>query len=286
MNTLLHGKKVLIVGMARSGLSAAELLWKKGAKVAVSDRRSRQELEKEIGFLREREISYEVGAHREESFASADLIVVSPGVSLRLPQLQQAIRTGKEVISEIELASRFLQGKVIGVTGSNGKTTTTSLIGEILKTAGFQVQIGGNIGVALTSLVDRSSTETVNVVELSSFQLEAIPTFRPDVALVLNVTSDHLDRYDSFEAYAQAKLNIFKNQTNFDLAVLNFEDQTLRRPLDAIRSRKFWFSADNEVEQGTYFDGKDTYDCVGNTISKILLLQLRLLGWSRLLLRK
>ena len=257
MNTLLHGKKVLIVGMARSGLSAAELLWKKGAKVAVSDRRSRQELEKEIGFLREREISYEVGAHREESFASADLIVVSPGVSLRLPQLQQAIRTGKEVISEIELASRFLQGKVIGVTGSNGKTTTTSLIGEILKTPGFQVQIGGNIGVALTSLVDRSSTETVNVVELSSFQLEAIPTFRPDVALVLNVTSDHLDRYDSFEAYAQAKLNIFKNQTNFDLAVLNFEDQTLRRPLDAIRSRKFWFSADNEVEQGTYFDGKD-----------------------------
>jgi UDP-N-acetylmuramoylalanine--D-glutamate ligase len=257
MNTLLHGKKVLIVGMARSGLSAAEFLWKKGAKVTVSDRRSRQELEKEIGFLREREISYEVGEHREASFASADLIVVSPGVSLRLPQLQQAIRTGKEVISEIELASRFLQGKVIGVTGSNGKTTTTSLIGEILKTAGFQVQIGGNIGVALTSLVDRSSTETVNVVELSSFQLEAIPTFRPDVALVLNVTSDHLDRYDSFEAYAQAKLNIFKNQTNFDLAVLNFEDQTLRRPLDAIRSRKFWFSTDNEVEQGTYFDGKD-----------------------------
>src|SRR5207247_8463214 len=137
---------------------------------------------------------------------------------------------------------RFLQGKVIGVTGSNGKTTTTSLIGEILKTAGFQVQIGGNIGVALTSLVDRSSTETVNVVELSSFQLEAIPTFRPDVAVVLNITPDHLDRYNSFEAYALAKLNIFKNQTAFDLAVLNFGDPILRKSIHTIRSRKFWFS--------------------------------------------
>ena len=254
---MLYGKKVLVVGMARSGLSAAEFLWKKGAQVNVSDRRSERELEKEIGFLRGREISYEVGEHRERSFASADLIVVSPGVPLRLPQLQQAIGAGKEVISEIELASRFLQGKVIGVTGSNGKTTTTSLIGEILRTAGFQVQVGGNIGITLTSLVDQSSPETVNVVELSSFQLEAIPTFRPDVALVLNITPDHLDRYDSFVAYAHAKLNIFKNQTDFDLAVLNFEDQTLRKSLDTIGSRKFWFSTHNEVEQGTYFDGKD-----------------------------
>ncbi|PYV45624.1 MAG: UDP-N-acetylmuramoyl-L-alanine--D-glutamate ligase [Acidobacteria bacterium] len=254
---MLYGKKVLVVGMARSGLSAAEFLWKRGADVKVSDRRSQQELDKEVGFLKERHISYEVGGHREESFASADLIVVSPGVPLRLPPLQEAIRAGKEVISEIELASRFLQGKVIGVTGSNGKTTTTSLIGEILKTAGFEVQVGGNIGVALTSLVDQSSPETMNVVELSSFQLEAIPTFRPNVAVALNLTPDHLDRYDSFEDYVQAKLNIFKNQTNSDFAVLNLEDQTLRKSLNVIRSKKFWFSTDNEVEQGTYFDGKD-----------------------------
>lgn len=139
---LLAGKNVLVVGMARSGLAAAEFLSERGAKVRVSDKRPEWELETEIKFLHSHEIDYEVGGHREESFLKADLVVVSPGVPLRLLPLQKASQSGKEVISEVELASRFLQGSVIGITGSNGKTTTTTLIGEMLKTAGFTVQVG------------------------------------------------------------------------------------------------------------------------------------------------
>jgi UDP-N-acetylmuramoylalanine--D-glutamate ligase len=257
MNPLHSDTKVLVVGMGRSGLAAAEFLRKRGAQVTVSDKRSPEALVQEIKHLRELEIGCEVGGHCEESFAAADLIVVSPGVPLSLPHLQKSIQTGKEVISEIELASRFLRGKVIGVTGSNGKTTTTTLIGEILKTTGFHVQVGGNIGTALTSLVDHSTPETVNVVELSSFQLEAISTFRPDVAVLLNITPDHLDRYDSFEDYARAKLNIVKNQTSSDFSVLNRDDRFLLRTSETIRAQQYWFSTVAEVEQGTYCDGQN-----------------------------
>jgi UDP-N-acetylmuramoylalanine--D-glutamate ligase len=252
---LLAGKNVLVVGMARSGLAAAEFLSERGARVRVSDKRPERELETEIDFLRRHDIDYEVGGHLEESFLNADLVVVSPGVPLRLSPLQRASQSGKEVISEVELASRFLQGSVIGITGSNGKTTTTTLIGEMLKTAGFTVQVGGNIGTALTSLVDRSTPETITVTELSSFQLEAIPTFRPNVAVLLNITPDHLDRYDSFEDYARAKLSILRNQRSSDFAVLNLDDEILRRPNQSIRSQAFWFSTKSEVTQGTFLEG-------------------------------
>jgi len=252
---LVAGKKVLVVGMARSGLAAAEFLSRRGARVKVSDKRPENELQTELGFLRKHEISYEAGGHVAGSFLDADLLVVSPGVPLRLPLLQEASRSGKEVISEVEMASRFLQGRVIGITGSNGKTTTTTLVGEMLKTAGFPTLVGGNIGTALTSLVDRSTSETITVVELSSFQLEAIPTFRPDVAVLLNVTPDHLDRYDSFEGYVQAKLNILKNQRSSDFAVMNLEDKILNHADDSIRSRAYWFSTKSEVIQGTYLSG-------------------------------
>jgi len=242
MNSSLSGKNVLVVGLARSGLSAAEFARKEGAKVKVSDKRCQRELEKEIQYLQDRGIEYEVGGHSVESFLSADLIVVSPGVPSKIVELQEAIRVGREVVSEIELASRFLQGMVIGITGSNGKTTTTALVGGILRSAGFHVQVGGNIGTPLTSLVGPSTPETFNVVELSSFQLEAIPTFRPDIAVLLNITPDHLDRYDSFEDYAKAKLNIFKNQRQSDFAVLNQDDPFVRQSAESIGSSIFWFS--------------------------------------------
>jgi UDP-N-acetylmuramoylalanine--D-glutamate ligase len=253
---LVTGKKVLVVGMARSGLAAAEFLSKRGARVKVSDKRPGNELETEVEFLRRNDIGYEVGGHVEHSFLDADLVVVSPGVPLKLSLLQKASQSGKEVISEVELASRFLRGRVIGITGSNGKTTTTTLVGEMLKAAGFPTQVGGNIGMALTSLVDRSTPETITVIELSSFQLEAIPTFRPDVAVLLNITPDHLDRYDSFDDYARAKLNILRNQRSSDFAVLNLEDDILRLSGQSIGSRAYWFSTRREVTQGTYVDGK------------------------------
>ncbi len=241
--------------MARSGLAAADFLSKRGARVRVSDKRPEQELRTEIKLLRERGIDYEVGGHAEKSFVTADFVVVSPGVPLSLPLLQKASHLGKEVISEIELASRFLQGRVIGITGSNGKTTTTTLVGEMLKAANFSVQVGGNIGTALSSLVEHSTPETITVIELSSFQLEAIPTFRPGVAVLLNITPDHLDRYNSFNDYAQAKLNILRNQTPSDCAVLNLDDEMLRRFREEVHSKVYWFSTKGEVTRGTYLQG-------------------------------
>jgi len=251
----LAGKSVAIVGMARSGMAAAEFLWTRGAFVALSDSRPAAALESEIRILNERNIRYEVGGHSTELFDSADLVVVSPGVPLSLPVLRHAAQTGKTLIGEIELASRYLRGKVIAITGTNGKTTTTTLIGEILRTGGLPVQVGGNIGTPLVSLVESSAEDTWSVVELSSFQLESAPTFRPDIAVILNITPDHLDRYASFEAYTQAKLNIFENQVSSDFAVLNHEDPNLQNAASKVHSQLFWFSGSHEVKRGTYVSG-------------------------------
>ncbi len=241
--------------MARSGLSAASFLNKMGAIVKVSESRPRRAVESEIRLLEEQEIDYEVDGHLEETFLDADLIVVSPGVPLKILPLRRAMQAGKEIISELELAWRFLKGRIIAITGTNGKTTTTTLIAEILKANGSSVQIGGNIGVALTSLIETSTSETWNVVEVSSFQLEASPTFRPNIAVILNITPDHLDRYNSFDDYIRAKLDMFENQTEGDFAVLNYEDLVLRQASATVRSKVCWFSSKTEVPRGTYFDG-------------------------------
>ncbi len=247
-----EGKKVLVVGMARSGIAVAKFLLAKGALLTVSDRRQRHELEAEIQKLESLGICCEVGGHRPETFMAADSIVVSPGVPLGLPVLRQAAGKGTRIWSEIELASRFLRGRIVGITGSNGKTTTTALVGEILRAAGLRTQVGGNIGVPLTSLIDGSDSESINVVELSSFQLEAVPSFRAHIAVILNITPDHMDRYDSLEAYASAKLNLLRNQTTEDFAVLNREDHLLRRLAATSKPKRFWFSTRSAVEQGSY----------------------------------
>jgi UDP-N-acetylmuramoylalanine--D-glutamate ligase len=255
MNVDFDGKQVLVVGMARSGLAAAELLCRNGAQVKVSDTRSRQQLAREIQKLEKAGLSYEVEGHRLESFLEADVIVVSPGVPFDIPELREAREVGKRILSELELACRFLRGKIIGITGTNGKTTTTLLVGEILKTAGFRVQVGGNIGTALSTLVESSTPETLNVVEISSFQLESIHSFRPDIAVILNITPDHLDRHKNFEDYVRVKLNIFRNQKPSDLAVLNREDPNLSGIPGTIRAETWWFSNRRKVKSGTGLDG-------------------------------
>jgi UDP-N-acetylmuramoylalanine--D-glutamate ligase len=255
MRTGLSGKSVLVVGMARSGLGAVKFLARQGAAVVVSDNRPAEVLGPEIQLLKESRVDWEAGGHTDKVFSKAELIVVSPGVPLTLPVLQSAQEAGKEIISEIELASRYLEGKIIAITGTNGKTTTTTLVGEILKTAGFPVLVGGNIGTPLISLVESSTPQTWSVVEVSSFQLEAVPSFRPHIAVILNITPDHLDRYASFEAYAEAKFQVFRNQTEFDFAVLNQEDPNLQREAERLRSPVLWFSASREVPRGAYFDG-------------------------------
>lgn len=244
------GKRVLVVGMARSGMAAARFLQARGAWVTVSDARDQSRLEPEIRTLQALGIGCEVGGHRLETLLEAECIVVSPGVALDQPVLREAARRGREILSEIELASRFLRGRVVGITGSNGKTTTTTLVGEILESAGFRVQVGGNIGVPLTSLVETSAPDSINVVELSSFQLEAVSSFRAHIGVILNITPDHMDRYPTLAAYASAKLNLLHNQAASDFAVLNREDRLLRDLAEPTSARKFWFSTRVPVDQG------------------------------------
>src|ERR1700722_9894732 len=196
----LKNKRVLVVGLGKSGQAAARFLKSKGARVAVSDARPAT-LIAELPALLDEGISVEAGSHGLLTFRRQDLIVVSPGVPADVPELKQVRAMGMRIIGEMELGAAFLQGEIVAITGSNGKTTTTTLVGEILKASGRPVQVGGNIGVAMSSLVAASTPQTINVVEVSSFQLDGIAQFHPRTALLLNITPDHLDRYASFQSY-------------------------------------------------------------------------------------
>src|SRR5262252_2839518 len=242
----LKNKRVLVVGLGRSGVASAFFLQDHGAKVTVSDSKSEAQLQSEIAALLDRGVSIETGRHGERTFRDQDLIVVSPGVPTDQPQLQQARTLGIPVIGEVELAFRFLQGKVIAITGSNGKTTTTTLVGEVLaeagKTTGKKTLVGGNIGTPVIALASQSTPDTLTVLEISSFQLETIQQFRPWIAAILNITPDHLDRHRTFQAYVDAKARMFENQHAGDFAVLNADDSTCMALEDKVKSSLHWFS--------------------------------------------
>ena len=248
----LNNKRVLVVGLGKSGVASALFLKNHGARVTVSDTKSGDELRNEIPVLLDHGITVETGGHGERTFRGQDLIVVSPGVPVDAPPLVQARALGESVIGEIELAAQFLPGPIVAITGSNGKTTTTTLTGEIMTAAGFPALVGGNIGTPAISLAERAKPETVIVLEVSSFQLETIKTFRPRVAVVLNVTPDHLDRHRTFEAYVDAKARIFENQQASDFAVLNADDPTCVAMAARTKSQVFWFSRQKEVQQGAW----------------------------------
>jgi len=248
----LNGKRVLVVGLGKSGVASALFLKKHGAKVTVSDTKSGDELRNEIPILLDNGITVETGGHGERTFRGQDLIVVSPGVPVDAPPLVQARSAGESVIGEIELAAQFLPGPIVAITGSNGKTTTTTLAGEIMNAAGFSTLVGGNIGTPAISLAERAKPETVIVLEVSSFQLETIQTFRPKVAVILNVTPDHLDRHRTFEVYADAKARIFENQHASDFTVLNADDPTCVSMASRTKAQVFWFSRQREVQQGAW----------------------------------
>ena len=248
----LNTKRVLVVGLGKSGVASALFMKAHGAKVTVSDTKSGDELRNEIPVLLDHGITVETGGHGDRTFRGQDLIVVSPGVPVDAPPLVQARALGEAVIGEIELAAQFLPGPIVAITGSNGKTTTTTLTGEIMTAAGFPALVGGNIGTPAISLAERAKPETVIVLEVSSFQLETIQTFRPRVAVVLNVTPDHLDRHRTFEIYAGAKARIFENQQASDFAVLNADDPTCVAMGSRARAQVFWFSRSKEVQQGAW----------------------------------
>lgn len=254
------GKRVLIVGLARSGRAAARCFARRGAIVTVTDTRQPWTFGEEIRELMALKMGLELGQHREETFLHQDLIVISPGVFPEPPALRAARQQGIPIVPEVEAASWFLESCLVGITGSNGKTTTTALLGKILEASGYQTFVGGNIGQALISAVDRVFRDAVVVAELSSFQLEHIRDFRARVAVLLNLTPNHLDRHVSFEAYLRAKAQIFRNQTAEDLAVLNADDPTVMSLAAEIPSRKIFFSRKQNLPAGVFVaDGTIRY---------------------------
>ena len=248
----LKGKKVLVVGLGKSGLAAALFLRHQGAQVTVSDVRSAEALAKDIPALLEEGLNVEAGGHGLLTFRRQDLIVVSPGVPLNTPELAQVKSFGLPVIGELELAARFLKGKTLAITGSNGKTTTTALLGEILQKAGFPTLVGGNIGLPVVALINSSTDETWSVLEVSSFQLESTQQFHPQIAVILNITPDHLDRHGSFENYALAKERIFAAQHEADCVILNADNARAAQAASRSVARVFFFSVEHSVLQGAW----------------------------------
>lgn len=252
----LKNKRVLVVGLGKSGIAAALFLRKQGARVTVSDARSAVALAKEIPALLDAGVMVESGGHGLLTFRRQDLIVISPGVPLDTPEVKQAIGYGVPVIGELELASRFLKGRIVAITGSNGKTTTTTLIGKIFEDAGLPTLVGGNIGTPVIDLAPASTDETLNVLEVSSFQLETIEDFHPWIALVLNITPDHLDRHGSFENYAAMKTRITEHQEAGDFLILNAEDKTTQMVAAKTKAQIFWFSPRRPIKQGAFVHGE------------------------------
>jgi UDP-N-acetylmuramoylalanine--D-glutamate ligase len=248
----LKNHEVLVIGLKRSGRAAIELLRGQGAHVRAMDQQ--EPGPEERAFLNRHGIT--VVQQEPENLGTPELVIVSPAVPYDLPLLSEARSRGIPVIGEVELASFYLKGPVIGITGSNGKTTTTALTGHLLRQSGIECQIGGNIGNAVAAMVAHSDEKRWNVLELSSFQLETIYRFRAQIGACLNVTPDHLDRHHTFESYADAKARLFETQLIGDSAVLNYDDETCRSYAGKTKAEVFWFSSQQKVPSGVWLDGR------------------------------
>lgn len=243
-----RGATVVVAGAARSGVAAARLLAARGARVVVSEQR--REVDDTVRRLEDAGVELELGGHRADTLARADLVVLSPGVPPGLPVFDGVRRRGVPLISELELAWRWLRGRVVAVTGTKGKSTTAVLAGRMLEAGGWDVLVGGNVGTALSTQVDESTPETVHVVEASSFQLELTETFRPSIAVLLNLHRDHLDRHGGYAAYAAAKARIFANQTASDTLVVNADDPEVLRLARGSRARRLAYALAERIDAG------------------------------------
>lgn len=258
------GKKILVLGAARSGIACARFLAARSAVVALNDAKPIENWSAEALALKSEGVGILPGEAPGWLLDQLDLVVISPGVPARTIPLRYAERAGAEVIGEVELAARFLQGRIVAITGSNGKTTTTSLIGELLKDAGLPTQVGGNIGTPLISLVESSRSDGWTVAELSSFQLETVKEFHATIAVVLNVTPNHMDRYESFTEYAAAKHRIFMNQEPGDVAILNADDEVVANWASGLRAHVTRFSVKQELDDGLFLRGPEIVSRAGN----------------------
>lgn len=248
----IRGKKVSIFGMARSGMALAKVLQELGASVFLTEKKNEESLLSQISELKSSGIDFELGGHTEKALEHKDYLVISPGVPSDLPILLQAENRGIPIFSEIEVAYWLSEALLIGITGSNGKTTTTTLVGEILKEDGREVKVAGNIGVPFSSVVQEVSRKGIIVLEISSFQLEKIEEFKPKVSVILNVTPDHLDRYPDMKRYTDAKLRIFENQTEEDFVILNWDDPVTSNLAPLSRAKSLFFSTKSELKVGSY----------------------------------
>jgi len=252
----LAGRHTLVVGLGRTGTAVAKFLHRRGARVTVTDLRGEKQLGAGAEEIRALGVAMELGGHRSETFRRAELVVLSPGVDHTVAVVREAAAAGAEVLGEIELASRFITAPLVAVTGTNGKTTTTELIAAMLRSAGKNVFVGGNIGKPLIGYVESGSRADVVVAEISSFQLDTTVRFHPQVAVLLNIAPDHLDRYPGFEAYAASKMRLFANQTPADVAVLNGDDPNVPRRAGNVAARKLFFPAPAERQEGARLNGR------------------------------
>jgi UDP-N-acetylmuramoylalanine--D-glutamate ligase len=267
---ILEGRKTLVLGAGKSGVASAAFLAERGAIVALHDKREVESWSDEARSLKEKfGVGLIDGNLPSWLLDQIDLVVISPGVPTNTIPARYVERKDGEVIGEVELAYRFLKGGIVGITGSNGKTTTTTLIGELLRDSGIETQVGGNIGTPLLSLTETATDKTWTVAELSSFQLETIKDFRPNVALCLNVTPNHMDRYDFFSDYAAAKHRLFMNQTAEDVAILNADDEITASWASGLKAHVSLFSVKKELDEGLFLRGRDLV-CRASGKEKIL----------------
>jgi UDP-N-acetylmuramoylalanine--D-glutamate ligase len=261
-------RKVLVVGVGKTGIETVKFLLKRGADVSVSDSSPVEKIAEQAKLLESWGVSLEAGGHTSGTFLAADTIVLSPGVPFGIPPVQEALGKGIEVISEVELASRFIDRPTIAVTGSNGKTTTSTLIARILEKNGRKVFLGANIGTPLIQIADDFDRYDILVLELSSFQLQGIESFRPDVSVILNVSPNHLDHHSSFDEYAESKMKIFSNQTERDWCIYKADDEVIGKYIKGARPGKLPFGP-GRIEKGVSYDGRgikygnDYYDLAG-----------------------
>lgn len=253
----LKNRKILVVGLGKTGQQSAAFLRAHGAKVTITEVAARRDISSDkLAWVNENKIQLEAGGHRVQSFLDSELIIVSPGVPLDIEPIKAAQRAGIPVIGEIELAARFIETPIVAITGTNGKSTTTSLIGHLLNQAGKETFVGGNIGRPLIGYVSQKQDKDFVVAEISSFQLDTTRSFRPWLALLLNITEDHLDRYPSFEGYVRSKFRIFANQLAGDFAILNRDDPAVMQLANTVPAKVLTFGHRPQAE-GAYLDGKE-----------------------------
>jgi len=275
----MKGKHVLVCGMARSGIAAARLLYEKGALVRINDTKTREQLGSDIEQLAGLDIEWYLGKKIDEALEGIEILVLSPGIPAALPALEKARQQGIEVIGEIELSCRMAEGLLIGITGTNGKTTTTTLTGEIFKAMGKQTFVVGNIGEPYSAHVLETSPDTVTVCELSSYQLETVTSIKPRVSMILNLTEDHLLRHKTMENYGRTKERVFANETGDDAVVLNLDDPITAEMANRVKCRVLFFSRKTEPENGAFVrDGLVIYRLDGREVPVIEASKIRIPG--------